>query len=155
MLARGVRFVVGCVVGLVLPVFVSGCDDTTTTPTNSAPFSVTDVRVGTGPQAATGSTLSVNYAGWFYDGTKTDKKGVQFTTSTGSGPLEFVVGTGTVIEGWEQGVVGMRVGGLRRLVVPPSMAYGAGRYGVIPGNATLVFEIELLAIPTAEAVGRR
>ncbi|MDO8835540.1 MAG: FKBP-type peptidyl-prolyl cis-trans isomerase [Vicinamibacterales bacterium] len=155
MLARGVRFAVGCVVCLVLPVFVVGCEDTVTTPTNSAPFSLTDVRVGTGPQAATGSTLSVNYAGWFYDGTKTDQKGVQFTTSTGVGPLEFVLGAGTVIEGWEQGVVGMRVGGLRRLIIPPSMAYGTGRYGVIPGNSTLVFEIELLAIPTAEAVGSR
>lgn len=150
MLARGVRFAVGCVVCLVLPVFVSGCEDTVTTPTSSAPFSQTDVRVGTGAEAVAGSTVSVNYAGWFYDGTKTDAKGVQFTTSTGSGPLEFVLGTGTVIEGWERGAVGMKVGGLRRLVIPPSLAYGSGRYGIIPPNATLVFEIELLEIKVIE-----
>jgi len=146
MLSRVLRLAVGFVLCLVLPVFVSGCEETPTSPTNSAVFSQTDVRVGTGAEVVTGNLVSANYAGWFYDGTKTDKKGVQFTTSTGTGAIEFTVGAGVVIEGWDKGVVGMRVGGLRRLVVPPSMAYGERRYGIIPANATLVFEIEVLEI---------
>jgi len=155
--ARRRRHALGLLLCLALPLCVSACDNNdtnTTAPSNSAPFSQIDVRVGTGPViAAAGDTLKANYAGWLYDGTKPDKKGVQFTSSTASGSIDFVLGAGTVIEGWDQGAVGMRAGGLRRLVVPPSMAYGSRRFGVIPPNATLVFEIELLDVtrPAAAA----
>lgn len=118
------------------------CSSSQTAP-SSAAFSQTDLRVGTGAEAASGSVVTVNYTGWFYDASKTDKKGLQFDTTTGRTPLTFTLGSATVIVGWEQGVVGMRVGGLRRLVIPPSMAYGNMRYASIPPNTTLVFDVEL------------
>ena len=88
----------------------------------------------------------MNYTGWLYDPTKPDNKGLQFETSIGRTPFEFVLGQGQVIPGWDQGLLGLRVGGLRRLVIPPSLGYGAVRQGPIPPNAGLVFEIELLEI---------
>jgi FKBP-type peptidyl-prolyl cis-trans isomerase len=104
--------------------------------------------VGTGTSATTLRQVSVNYTGWLYDPAQPENKGRQFDTSTGRGPFSFVLGTGAVIRGWDQGVVGMRVGGRRRLVIPPELAYGsqgAGN-GAIPPNATLVFDIELLNV---------
>jgi FKBP-type peptidyl-prolyl cis-trans isomerase len=124
----------------------SACDDGPTGPSNFAPFSQVDLRVGTGADAVAGRQLTVNYTGWFYSENATDKKGPVFDTSTGTGPFAFVLGAGGVIEGWERGTAGMRVGGLRRLVVPPSLAYGGIRNFSIPPNATLVFEIELLEV---------
>lgn len=124
----------------------TACDKAPTAPSHYAPFSQTDLRVGTGNAAVAGNVLTVHYTGWFYDESKTDKKGVIFNTSQGVDPFVFTLGLGAVIEGWDQGVVGMRVGGLRRLVVPPSLAYGQTRRGLIPPNATLVFEIELLSM---------
>ena len=115
-------------------------------PTAGAPFSQTDLRFGTGATAANGNTLSVNYTGWLYDSSKPDLKGLQFDTSVGVTAFSFSLGTGQVIAGWDQGVAGMRVGGLRRLVVPPSLGYGATRSGPIPANSTLVFDIELLSV---------
>jgi FKBP-type peptidyl-prolyl cis-trans isomerase FkpA len=90
----------------------------------------------------------VNYTGWLYETTAADNKGRQFDTSAGRGPLAFALGTGAVIRGWDQGVVGMRVGGQRRLVIPPSLAYGAqgAGNGLIPPNATLLFDIELVDV---------
>ncbi len=123
-----------------------GCTGSPTAPSTYAPFSVTDLRVGTGPEAAAGNIVTVNYTGWFYDASKPDQKGLQFDSSLGRGPLAFTVGAGMVIAGWDQGVVGMKVGGLRRLVIPPSLAYGGRRQGPIPPNATLVFELELLDV---------
>jgi len=120
------------------------CGGSPTTP--SAPFSQSDVRVGTGASAAGGNTLMVNYTGWVYDATKPELKGAKFESSIGSSPLTFVLGAGQVIPGWDQGIPGMRVGGLRRLVIPPSLAYGPARNGVIPPNATLVFDVELLSV---------
>ncbi len=122
------------------------CEKTPTAPSHYAPFSQTDLRVGTGEAAAAGKVLTVHYTGWFYDESKTDKKGVIFNSSLGVEPFVFTLGQGAVIAGWDQGVVGMRVGGLRRLVVPPSLAYGQTRRGLIPPNATLVFEVELLSM---------
>jgi FKBP-type peptidyl-prolyl cis-trans isomerase FkpA len=122
----------------------AGCGGSPTTPT--APFSQSDVRVGTGAAAASGDTLSVNYTGWVYDASQPEQKGAKFESSIGSTPLSFVLGTGQVIPGWDQGIPGMRVGGLRRLVIPPSLAYGRTRNGPIPPNATLVFEVELLSV---------
>lgn len=124
----------------------SACTKSPTAPSSYAPFSVTDLRIGTGAEAVDGSIVTVNYTGWFYDPSKPDQKGVQFDTSVGRGPYTFTVGAGTVIAGWDQGVRGMKVGGLRRLVVPPSLAYGQVRRGSIPPNTTLVFEVELIEV---------
>jgi FKBP-type peptidyl-prolyl cis-trans isomerase FkpA len=123
---------------------IAGCDSPTSP--NNADYSQSDLRIGTGADALTGRVLTVNYTGWFYNESATDGKGVQFDSSAGQPPLTFTLGAGQVIQGWEQGVQGMKVGGIRRLVIPPSLAYGQGRFGPIPPNATLVFEIELLEV---------
>ena len=123
----------------------AGCSDSPTTPSTDV-YSQTDVRVGTGAEATATSTVEVNYTGWFYDASKTDKKGQQFDTSLGRSSFIVQLGVGGIIAGWEQGIPGMRVGGQRRLVIPPSLAYGPNRYGMIPPNATLVFDIDLLAV---------
>jgi len=109
------------------------------------PFSSTDVTVGTGAEAVTGSRLVVDYYGWLYSTATSDNKGSLFDTSlqTGRTPFQYVLGTGAVIAGWEQGVPGMKVGGIRRLIIPPALAYGSTGSGSIPPNATLVFEIRL------------
>ena len=130
---------------ILLVVAVAGCSNTPVSP-SSAPFSQTDLRVGSGTAAVTGSTVTVQYTGWFYDASKADKRGVQFDTSIGRTALTFTLGAGSVVQGWEQGLVGMNVGGLRRLIIPPSMAYGPNRYATIPPNTTLVFDIELLDV---------
>jgi FKBP-type peptidyl-prolyl cis-trans isomerase len=108
----------------------------------------TDVRVGTGAEATTGKSVTVHYTGWLYSQTAANHHGSQFDSSRDRNqPYTFVLGAGTVIRGWDQGVVGMKVGGQRTLTVPPSLGYGSNGYaGVIPGNATLVFDIELLGV---------
>ena len=122
-------------------------DSSPTEPTPArAEYSTTDLRVGTGAEATAGKRLSVNYTGWLYNPSGTDGKGSQFDTSVGRSAFSFVLGTGSVIAGWDRGVAGMRVGGLRRLVLPPELAYGASGNGPIPANATLVFEVELLDV---------
>ena len=134
-----------CVAITVTALAGSGCSDSPAAPTQPrAEFSQTDLRVGTGAEATTGKRLSVNYTGWLYNPSGQDGKGQQFDTSIGRGPYAFTLGRSQVISGWDRGVVGMRVGGLRRLVLPPELAYGVGGSGPIPGNATLVFDIELL-----------
>lgn len=141
--------VAGCIrvsaIVLAAAVMTAGCGDSPTGP-SSAPFSQTDVRVGTGTDAAAGKVVTVNYTGWLYDASKTDGKGLQFDTSVGGTPFSFNLGFGEVIGGWDRGLPGMKVGGLRRLVIPPSLAYGAVRYGPIPPAATLVFDIELVNV---------
>jgi FKBP-type peptidyl-prolyl cis-trans isomerase FkpA len=129
-----------------LAVLGSGCAETPTTPTNFAPFSQTDLRVGTGGDAGTGRVLTVHYTGWFYNESRPDQKGPVFDASSPESPFVFTLGVGGVIQGWDQGLVGMRVGGLRRLVIPPSLAYGPARANRIPPNATLLFEVELIAV---------
>ena len=124
-----------------------GGDDTPSSPSMpGAPFSQTDLRVGTGAEAAAGRTVTVNYTGWLYAPTQPEQKGQQFDTSAGRSPFSFVLGAGRVIQGWDRGVPGMRVGGLRRLVIPPDLAYGSQGTPGIPPNATLVFDVELLAV---------
>ena len=112
-----------------------------TAPSANVPFSTTDLRVGTGAEATTGRNVSVRYSGWLYSTTAADNKGPQFD----SGTFSFTVGTG-VIAGFSQGVQGMRVGGLRRVVIPPNLGYGSQAQQGIPANSTLLFEIELLAV---------
>jgi FKBP-type peptidyl-prolyl cis-trans isomerase len=109
---------------------------------------VTDVKKGTGPAIAAGQTAVVHYTGWLYSADAKDHKGKKFDSSRDrNDPFSFTVGGGEVIGGWDQGVVGMQVGGHRTLVIPPSLGYGArGAGGVIPGNATLLFDIELIKI---------
>jgi len=127
----------------------AGCGDDASplAPSLGIPFSATDITVGTGTTAATGQTVRVYYTGWIYSTTATDNKGSQFDANTAGLGFSFALGTGFVIKGWDQGVVGMKVGGKRRLIVPPELGYGAaGSGGVIPGNATLIFEIELLGV---------
>ena len=113
--------------------------------TDSAPFSITDLRVGTGAEAVDGATVSVAYAGWLYDASQPDGKGVAFETSDSNG-LSFTLGTGDVIAGFDQGIVGMKVGGERRLIIPPELAYGETSQGLIPVNATLVFDVTLVSV---------
>lgn len=109
-------------------------------------YAQTDLRVGTGAEAAAGKTISVNYTGWLYSESAPENKGTRFDTSAGRGPYTFVLGAGKVIRGWDQGIVGMKVGGIRRLVIPPDLAYGSSGNGPIPPNAALVFEVELLSV---------
>ena len=131
---------------LVALVAVASCGDDTPTgpsPTTSAPFSQTDLVIGTGPiAAAAGNTVTVAYTGWLHNSARPDAKGTQFQTGT---LQPFVLGTGRVISGWDQGLVGMRAGGQRRLVIPPELAYGNNSPdpSVIPQNATLVFDVTM------------
>jgi FKBP-type peptidyl-prolyl cis-trans isomerase FkpA len=109
----------------------------------SVPFSSTDLVVGTGRQATNGNRLTVNYTLWLFDPSRPDNKGRQLQT----GPFQFTLGAGGVITGWNQGLPGMAVGGKRRLVLPPGLAYGgAGSPPDIPSNATIIFEIDLLNV---------
>ena len=107
-----------------------------------------ELKAGTGLELAPGKIAVVNYTGWLYEATAADNKGKQFDSSRNSGqPFRFPVGAGQVIKGWDQGVVGMKVGESRRLIIPAELAYGdAGAPGVIPPGATLVFDIDLVAI---------
>jgi FKBP-type peptidyl-prolyl cis-trans isomerase len=109
---------------------------------------ITDVTAGTGAEARPGMTVNVHYTGWLYDAGAADKKGAKFDSSRDRNePFEFPLGAHRVIEGWDQGVAGMKVGGARELVIPPAMGYGArGAGSDIPPNATLVFDVELLGV---------
>ena len=98
-----------------------------------------DVVVGSGAVVAAGQQLTVHYTGWLANGTQFDSNGPADT------PYPFQLGTGAVIQGWDLGVPGMRVGGRRQLIIPPALAYGANGYGPIPGNAILVFMVEVVS----------
>ncbi|TNE46942.1 MAG: FKBP-type peptidyl-prolyl cis-trans isomerase [Deltaproteobacteria bacterium] len=102
---------------------------------------IVELEIGTGTEAQSGQKVSVHYTGWLTDGTK-------FDSSVDRGrPFDFVLGGGMVIQGWDQGVVGMKVGGKRKLTIPPELGYGErGFPGAIPPSATLVFEVELLGV---------
>ncbi len=102
---------------------------------------IEELSVGEGAEAVVGKKVSVHYTGWLTDGTKFD------SSLDRNDPFDFALGRGQVIRGWDEGVVGMKVGGKRKLTIPPEMGYGArGAGGVIPPNATLVFEVELLGV---------
>jgi FKBP-type peptidyl-prolyl cis-trans isomerase FkpA len=132
------------VASIALLIATTGCAGSATAPSGYAPYSQTDVVIGTGAQASAGQTATTHYTGWLYDSTRPNQRGAQFDSSIGQTPLSFVLGGNSVIPGWEQGVPGMRVGGTRVLVVPPSLGYGDTRRGPIPPNATLLFEIQLV-----------
>jgi len=113
--------------------------------TTPSGLQITDIKVGTGAAPKTGQTCVMHYTGWLYEN---GQKGKKFDSSVDRGqPLEFPIGTGRVIAGWDEGVATMKVGGKRTLIIPPSLGYGArGAGGVIPPNATLIFEVELLGV---------
>jgi len=144
-----------CVIGLTLA--VSGCDRAPAPAAASASASAVaaapavalqkiDTVVGTGKEAVAGMTAVVNYTGWLYLPTAPQQHGAQFDTSVGRGPFNFQLGAGQVIQGWDEGVQGMKVGGKRTLIVPASMGYGAGGAGPIPPDANLIFDVELLDV---------
>lgn len=107
-----------------------------------------DDQVGSGNEAAGGRRVTVHYTGWLYDETSAGHKGKKFDSSRDRNePFDFQLGAGQVIRGWDEGVAGMKVGGRRTLTIPPGLGYGArGAGGVIPANATLVFDVELLDV---------
>ncbi|MEP7187170.1 MAG: FKBP-type peptidyl-prolyl cis-trans isomerase [Rhodanobacter sp.] len=109
-------------------------------------LTVIDSKVGSGIEAKAGMDVTVHYTGWLYDDSAKDKHGAKFDSSRDHGqPFTFPLGAGRVIEGWDQGVAGMKVGGKRTLLIPASLGYGArGAGGDIPPNASLVFDVELL-----------
>jgi FKBP-type peptidyl-prolyl cis-trans isomerase FkpA len=117
---------------------------------NAMPKELTkiDVKQGTGAEAVTGKPVIVHYTGWLYDESKPDQKGAKFDSSRDRQvPFGFFLGAGKVIKGWDDGVVGMKVGGQRTLIIPPAMGYGErGAGGVIPPNATLIFDVELIEV---------
>lgn len=107
-----------------------------------------DVKQGTGAEAVAGKAVIVHYTGWLYDPSAKDQKGKKFDSSRDrSVPLGFILGAGKVIRGWDEGVAGMKVGGQRTLIIPAEMAYGSrGAAGVIPPDATLIFDVELIDV---------
>ena len=123
------------------PTTVSGANVNATEVTMPDGLQYTDDQVGTGAEATTGKTAVVHYTGWLMDGTKFD------SSVDRNQPFSFPLGAGQVIKGWDEGVVGMKVGGKRTLIIPPALGYGArGAGGVIPPNATLKFEVQLLDV---------
>ena len=117
-------------------------------PTLPSGLQYEDTIDGSGAQAAAGHHVSVHYTGWLHDAVAADQRGRKFDSSKDRGqPFAFPLGAGHVIRGWDEGVQGMKVGGTRILVIPAQLGYGArGAGGVIPPNATLLFEVELLAV---------
>ncbi len=113
------------------------------------PLIKTDVKIGTGAEATLGATVSVHYTGWFYKPMATRQRGRQFDSSRERGePIEFMLGAGRVIKGWDQGIEGMKVGGKRTLIIPAHLAYGkrGAPGGSIPPDADLIFDVELVKV---------
>jgi FKBP-type peptidyl-prolyl cis-trans isomerase len=139
---RGVAYT--CLV--TLSIAAAGCGGGTEP--NVTELMKNDSKPGTGAEAASGQNVTVHYTGWLYDETKGDKKGTKFDSSRDRNePFTFRLGAGEVIRGWDEGVAGMKVGGQRTLTIPPQYGYGArGAGGVIPPNATLLFDVELLGV---------
>ncbi|MDE2260561.1 MAG: FKBP-type peptidyl-prolyl cis-trans isomerase [Betaproteobacteria bacterium] len=138
------------VTAFMAPAFQSQAD---TTPNRAQTMTlngmtIIDNRIGNGAIAKNGNTVVVHYTGWLYDPTAPESKGQKFDSSVDRGePFSFMLGAGRVIRGWDEGVAGMKVGSKRTLVIPPELGYGnrgAGR--VIPPNATLIFDVELLDV---------
>ena len=133
------------VLSVILAAGLSGCSSVTG-PEGLTSVEVVDLVAGTGAEATVGKTLGVYYIGYLWDKNAPDNKGTIFDSRVSGTPFSFVLGTGTVIKGWDLGLLGLRVDGLRRLTVPPEQAYGSKGNGSIPGNATLIFEVELKSV---------
>jgi peptidylprolyl isomerase len=143
LVAMGISAAAGAAAASMSPTTTASAQPVTTMPDG---LKIIDVKVGTGAMPKTGQTVVVNYTGWLYNG---GKKGKKFDSSLDRNePFEFPIGKGQVIPGWDQGVATMRVGGKRTLIIPPDLAYGAGGAGggLIPPNATLIFDVDLLAV---------
>ncbi len=125
------------------PILFAMAEETTQSDTNSrtteSGLTIIDLVLGEGDEAESGKTVTVNYTG-------TLENGEQFDTSYGRAPFPFPLGGGRVIKGWDEGVAGMKVGGKRKLVIPPELGYGSRNMGPIPANSTLIFEVELLKV---------
>jgi len=133
----------------------AACNTDSTSPSNNgstvAPsvntavtqLTVVDLALGTGAIANVGNRITVAYNGFLYDAGQSENKGRQFDSNSA---FTFTLGSGQVIKGWDQGVIGMRVGGQRRLIIPPGLAYGNQAVGTIPANSTLVFDIRLISV---------
>ena len=142
------------VVALLIVVLAGGCaaqdieDTENMAQSNITELMKADEQVGAGNEAVSGRRVTVHYTGWLYDDSRPDKKGKKFDSSRDRNePFDFRLGGGEVIRGWDEGVAGMKVGGRRTLTIPPAFGYGArGAGGVIPPNATLVFDVELLDV---------
>ena len=153
--------IVGCMsspkvfVAAVLVVCAAACNSDSTSPSSNgstlAPsvntavtqLTVVDVALGTGAVANSGNRITVGYTGYLYDASQPEQKGRPFDSNNA---YTFTLGMGLVIKGWDQGIVGMRVGGSRRLIIPPSLAYGNQAVGTIPPNSTLVFDVRLISV---------
>ncbi|GGC95082.1 FKBP-type peptidyl-prolyl cis-trans isomerase [Undibacterium terreum] len=108
---------------------------------------IIDTQVGTGKEAAANTVVTVNYTGWIYSPKADKQHGVQFDSSVGRGPFSFPLGAGRVIQGWDQGVAGMKVGGKRTLIIPSELGYGENGAGSkIPPGANLIFDVELVGV---------
>jgi FKBP-type peptidyl-prolyl cis-trans isomerase FkpA len=142
-------------VAAALVVCAAACNSDSTSPSsNGSPvapsvstaisqLTVVDLALGTGAVANAGTRITVSYSGFLYDPNGVENKGRQFDSSSA---FTFTLGAGTVIKGWDQGLSGMRVGGLRRLTIPPSLGYGNQAVGPIPANSTLVFDVRLISV---------
>ena len=146
-----------CALGLTLTLALAGCDRAKEAAPPAAEAGAgagsatvalqkIDTVAGTGKEALAGTTAVVNYTGWLYDPSAQPPHGAQFDSSSGREPFSFQLGGGQVIKGWDEGVQGMKVGGKRTLILPPSMGYGEGGAGPIPPNANLIFDVELLDV---------
>jgi FKBP-type peptidyl-prolyl cis-trans isomerase len=152
-------FILPLALALSTSIFMAGCSDKTevtkantktetTEASKMAELVKTDVKVGDGVEAVAGKMVAVHYTGWLYDEKAADKHGTKFDSSRDRGEaFQFPLGGGRVIQGWDQGVQGMKIGGQRTLIIPAALGYGArGAGGVIPPNATLIFDVELLGV---------
>lgn len=119
---------------------LGGGDNSVSAKTKPNELDIKEMEVGKGTEAVAGKTVSVHYTGWLTNGTKFD------SSKDRNQPFNFKLGAGQVIQGWDQGVAGMKVGGKRKLTIPPSLGYGDRNVGPIPAGSTLVFEVELLGV---------
>ena len=123
----------------------AGASNGAPTPEEALHLIVRETKVGTGAEAQVGSMVDMQYTGWLYDPNAPDLHGKQFDSSVGRGPFSFMLGVGSVIPGWDRGLLGMKEGGKRTLIIPPNLAYGQrGAGNDIPPGATLIFDVELL-----------
>jgi len=143
------RLFCSCLIGASLALGLAGCDRAKApaqADVPAIPLKKIDTVVGTGKEAVAGANVVVNYTGWIYEPNSPQQHGAQFDSSIGRSPFSFPLGAGQVIPGWDQGVLGMKVGGKRTLIVPASLGYGSNGIGPIPPNSNLIFDVELLEV---------